>query len=441
MLALGLAWGAAPVAAGDSFPGPLPASFSVEVPPEDGVSSRAVLELYEGNAYVLRSSTRRESTGESTDYDDIGLWKLVLSDMGRQLVLRGGTEAPVVFLIESQDVVVPLGPGGEPRRMAGEVVRMKRAAGFRAIEPQLFLHGMYSYMADAGLFTECLTGWRMSVAMEEDNAALERAYLEARATPGGAMLVSLEGRIALRTGPDGGEPRRTLVPVRMGRAWPGETCETSATTQSDRPPMLIPLTRTRWSLDVSQLPAPAPEDRSAVRLEFSADRLSAHSGCNTGVGSYRLEGDTLVLAGAMATTRRACFGPVAAFEPVFFDLLGSRPTVQNDGGALLLESSQGSLRFRRVPMPSESAVQKFVYVAAERAPCVGVAPKQCLQVRDTPDQPWRLHYDEIVGFTPEPGIEYRLRILEDTVANPPADGSAKRWFLDLVVEQRVVRKE
>lgn len=44
----------------------------------------------------------------------------------------------------------------------------------------------------------------------------------------------------------------------------------------------------------------------------------------------------------------------------------------------------------------------------------------CLQVRDSPDQPWRLQYGEIIGFTPEPGVEYRMRILEDTVENPPA---------------------
>ena len=63
---------------------------------------------------------------------------------------------------------------------------------------------------------------------------------------------------------------------------------------------------------------------------------------------------------------------------------------------------------------------------------------QCLQVRDSPEQAWRLHYGEIAGFTHELGIEYRLRILEDEVPNPPADASSKRWFLDLVVEQRVV---
>ena len=141
----------------------------------------------------------------------------------------------------------------------------------------------------------------------------------------------------------------------------------------------------------------------------------------------------------MATTRMACSGAEAEFERRFFGFLASRPSVRLEGTDLSLESDQGTLRMHAEPVPSAAAVQKFIDVAAERVPCVGVGPMQCLQVRDGPEQPWRLHYQDIIGFTHEPGIEYRLRILEDDVPNPPADGSPKRWFLDLVVEQRVVR--
>jgi hypothetical protein len=120
--------------------------------------------------------------------------------------------------------------------------------------------------------------------------------------------------------------------------------------------------------------------------------------------------------------------------------------MSTDGGAVESRSLAGtrwSLTDSKLaaPVPSAAAVQKSIDVAADRAPCVGVAPMQCLQVRDGPEQPWRLFYGEIIGFTHESGVEYRLRILEDDVPNPPADGSAKRWFLDQVVEQRVVRPD
>jgi heat shock protein HslJ len=201
--------------------------------------------------------------------------------------------------------------------------------------------------------------------------------------------------------------------------------------------------RTRWALSESQLATPATDDVANVRLEFQGDRLSANSGCNLGSGAFRFEGEVLVL-GPMATTRRGCLGDAAAYEAAFFAFLGSRPhaRLEADGDELVLESSDGAsagtLRFRAQPMPSANAVQKFVYVASTRVPCTGVAMMECLQVRESTNEPWRAFHGEIIGFTPELGIEYRLRVLEEPVANPPADASSKRWYLDLVVEQRVV---
>ena len=68
-------------------------------------------------------------------------------------------------------------------------LRRKDAIG--TIEPRFTMRGMYSYMADAALFEECISGRRFQVAQEADNLALERAYLEAQRQPGEALLVSL----------------------------------------------------------------------------------------------------------------------------------------------------------------------------------------------------------------------------------------------------------
>ena len=92
-------------------------------------------------------------------------------------------------------------------------------------------------------------------------------------------------------------------------------------------------------------------------------------------------------------------------------------------------------------LPSlEGGKTKFVYVSAETKPCTGVAPMQCLQIREDKSAPWTLFYDQIEGFTPEPGIAYRLRIKEFDRPNPPADASSKRWVLDMIIEQTVVDK-
>ena len=80
-------------------------------------------------------------------------------------------------------------------------------------------------------------------------------------------------------------------------------------------------------------------------------------------------------------------------------------------------------------------IEKTLFVAAERKPCTGVGPMECLQVREAADRPWQYFYSEIEGFTHEPGYVYELRVLEQTVPNPPADGSSLRWRLVKVVSR------
>ena len=93
-------------------------------------------------------------------------------------------------------------------------------------EDTLWLKGMYSYMADAGLFTDCVTGQRLPVAMERDNAALERAYLEITPGPGEPVLVTFEGRLDRRPPMEGDGEVETVIVERFHRAWPGERCDT-----------------------------------------------------------------------------------------------------------------------------------------------------------------------------------------------------------------------
>lgn len=73
-------------------------------------------------------------------------------------------------------------------------------------------------------------------------------------------------------------------------------------------------------------------------------------------------------------------------------------------------------------------------VAGQRAPCTGVAPTLCLQVRTQPGAAWELHHGEIEGFTWQSGTEYVIRVRETPAANPPADGSSVRWVLEEVLE-------
>lgn len=74
-----------------------------------------------------------------------------------------------------------------------------------------------------------------------------------------------------------------------------------------------------------------------------------------------------------------------------------------------------------------------IEVAPQLAPCTGVAPMQCLQVRYDTTGPWTLFYSPIEGFTFEAGYQWRLEVERRTVANPPADGSRYAWRLRRVL--------
>lgn len=76
---------------------------------------------------------------------------------------------------------------------------------------------------------------------------------------------------------------------------------------------------------------------------------------------------------------------------------------------------------------------KTVYVGPYLVDCVGVAPQQCMLVKEDPQGEWTMHYDQIAGFDYKEGFGYELLISEETIDNPPADASSIRWTLIEVV--------
>ena len=52
---------------------------------------------------------------------------------------------------------------------------------------------------------------------------------------------------------------------------------------------------------------------------------------------------------------------------------------------------------------------------------------------------WQNFYDQIEGFSHQPGTRNVLRVNRYTVANPPADGSSQAFVLDMVVESELVK--
>jgi heat shock protein HslJ len=200
-----------------------------------------------------------------------------------------------------------------------------------------------------------------------------------------------------------------------------------------------PLDHTKWHLVSTEKAGDLKLGARPATILFEEGGYTI-SACNTMSGKYKVEAKTIGGTPGIST-RKACLPDAQALDEALlkaidanhsFEITGTKLTIMDDDG--------GTFVFSAVAIPSKNAVTKFIYVASETKDCEAGGTTKCLQIRDSKDQPWTNYHGRIVGFRPVPGIEYRLRIKEDTVKNPPAGGSSKIWFLDLVVEQSVVDK-
>lgn len=265
--------------------GDLPASFVGDLPCADCPGIRHQIDLHPGGVYFLR----REYLGRGSEalFDEIGTWSV--TDGGRLLALMAEGR-PSLFAIRDERRLRVLDREGSEIESALNY-ELERVGTLQPLVPHLEMSGMYRYMADAGIFVECLTGLRLPVAQEGDNAALERGYAEARSQPGAEVKVSVLGWIA---------PRPALVVERFLGAYPGETCGARGSVSS--------LEGTYWKLTrLGGAPiAVDPERREAhLVLDARERRVGGFDGCNRLMGSYTLAGDSLRF-GDLAATRMAC---------------------------------------------------------------------------------------------------------------------------------------
>ena len=52
-----------------------------------------------------------------------------------------------------------------------------------------------------------------------------------------------------------------------------------------------------------------------------------------------------------------------------------------------------------------SSVEKTIFVAPQKVECVGVAPQECLLIKEDAEDDWQFWYDSIEGFEYEPGLD------------------------------------
>ena len=119
-----------------------------------------------------------------------------------------------------------------------------------------------------------------------------------------------------------------------------------AATGPEGAPLAERLAGTKW-IAVSE---PDADRRAVPRVEFGRDaRLGGYTGCNLLSAPFTIEGERLVL-GPLATTKRACPGPVGDREQRLLEVLSADPRVALGRRSLTLEGRNGQ-RFEFVEAP------------------------------------------------------------------------------------------
>jgi len=202
--------------------------------------------------------------------------------------------------------------------------------------------GLFQYLADAALFTDCRSGQRYPVAMEQAYLELERAYLAAGSGPGEPVLVRVRGHIERRPGMEANRPVATLVLEAIGRVGPGQECG---------PLAAMPLSGTRWRLFELGGTAVAPrhpQHTPEILLDPRIRSVSGYSGCNRFRGQFTQDGEGLRFS-SLAGTLRACVEE-AAMERNFFDALKRTERFRITDGVLELRHGDTTLaRLRAAP--------------------------------------------------------------------------------------------
>ena len=318
-------------------PLPLPATYVADIPCRDCPPTTAALILRPDSLYFLRIKTVHPDTGAENVKAEIGVWKYVSA--GNTILLATYDNVARTLLITPTDKlrVIKVSGGIIPPDVNYDLTRDDSNPGYNDVVP---VQGMYSYMADAGLFTECLSGAAFPVAMEAENAALERAYLNTPHGQAEPVLVSLEARLITRPRYGGIGYEEAIVPIGFIDIRPGIACSGEKSNK-------LRLVDNSWRLiEIDGKPIQLSEDQKNpfVHLQTRNNRMQGFAGCNRFSGTYLVKG-SIFLFNKMIRSRMACVDGIE-MEENFFRALSATDGYHIEGDILELRDRSGKVLAR-----------------------------------------------------------------------------------------------
>lgn len=272
----------------------IPATYRGTIACSGCLRRELTLNLRADGVFMLRDAQAATGSGREVRYD-LGRWSLERG--GNELRLAGGPQAPRLFAILDSGALRLLSNLGEEIDPKADY-EVERTADFEPFSEAFPVRGLFQYYADAATFTECESGKRLPVAMEQDYLIAERAYLAARVGPAAPLLMTLEGRWVERPKMEGPGTREALVIEKFGRARPGETCI----------PRGADLAGTYWKLvyvEGATVAAPPGQREPHMVLQAAQGRVQGFAGCNGFFGGYEIK-DAGVRFSRMGATMMAC---------------------------------------------------------------------------------------------------------------------------------------
>lgn len=317
----------------------LPASFTGTLPCADCAGIEYHLDLWPDQTYHMRrvylgvDDSRDDGRGYGND--ELGQW--YADPANDKIILFGASEMPLHWEVKGPDRLRKTDIEGNPIESELNYDLTSDGHLVQTDLEGLFLLGEMTYMADAAMFRECVTGRSYPIAQEGDYRALERAYLDDRDAPGASLTVHVEGGLVMRPAMEGPD-RRSLVVDRFIQTLTDQSCE--------RQRAKADLINTYWRLDEmhgeSIKGLPDRREPHLVLQNESSPRFRATAGCNWMSGPYERQGNRLAF-GPAAGTRMACPAPLGRIEDTLAQILGAVREYRITGESLTFLDGEGEV--------------------------------------------------------------------------------------------------
>ena len=170
--------------------------------------------------------------------------------------------------------------------------------------------GEFEYYADAASLTDCVSGERYPVSMQNDYIQMERAYLAWKREMGEGLYVTFDGEVTEIPAMEGDGTVRGIVVTRFIRAWPDEHCDRAKTD--------APLENTYWRIvrlgteEIGKVGG-YREPHFILKTDGGSRTCSATVGCNMLSVGYSLEGGRIVFGQGLSSLM-ACPAPLDTRE-------------------------------------------------------------------------------------------------------------------------------